>query len=1330
MGYRPYHDGAPALTAAQVNANYFEGGITVNTEAELTALLSPSVISGITYPAVPIGTFALRTDNDTLYVVNSSSAWEAFCDFAAIRALGRPNYDIYNSGGTLQGRVTMTTAGTATTFLVKNAAGTDIYRVKYDTAATGTKTTIQAVDASGIRISSLDEGFKIELTDTETLLQAVTGLKLKAATLLLEDAAGTGSPLLSLGGTSAGASKALGTDASGAITAYDRPTPYPSFMPTSIPGTAMAGDGIRLNAGRTAMEFGPVAGTGGGTANPAESFFTPSLPAAVRSAVAETQINIAAGTIDSSHPFSVTGNGIVVAAGTEAFFATLDYVLNINATAWTSGRSASGNRLFVEIYWKKDGTIITDTRVSHYIRGDEDWSSGDHYLHGIFSELLEPGTYTLWINRRVAAAAGNEITGYEIVAANSDIHIVTPGAGGSSGGASTFLGLTDTPSAYGTAGQIPIINAAATGFDFGNIPPPTIGPNTITAAQAQLDTTEHRQEWHHRLDIPAHDTVGIQDFTIFSGVPTSGGLVGFASTQAGTINGSTTSASFRVNDNLYSVTQVAQITTAGTNLNNIIIRIGPDPEANGDLNADWYFKVGGVFLSFANATKATVPGNRVTYTWTGSPRLFIGGQATICQMRQPLDDIHSGIPSNFSGLQGTVAPEQFRDDSIRYTRAIGGSLTDQAGWRTKAGFAALTNNAGQPLFYVRNQVIQQALDITSLNNFVPNAEPSAGVTPQLMKWGPGGLDVIQRLDLADLPRPPGLASGNILKWDGTAWIAAAETGGTTGAFNWATAGRMPNFNTLPGFTGGNRKVIIGTTTNNAYEFRQPQFSDLANQIAASQIGPSTINNGMIGNDQITPAKVNVGGNNLAAWQTRLGITTPTTGNAATWAQAGNTDLIPDSKLDPFVYHSFSKLETMVLTVGHFTGARGFDRITGGGGSLTNATFHLPGGAGNIQVIAIDQLPSTSVGGTAEITISLVGVLPLNFNQFYLVFERSGFAKVLRFEDATMRVEPTDTNYPAGLQNYTSYTWAAQPDNILYRQAANSTTNVFIAAPFDIAIEQYLLLPELPTTSGFKFLVGNNGGLRYRDVDLTATEQATFNIPAVSATRTNQTAQQVTLTGSGSTDFFTRSGSVLTARKNGLVIVNVGIEPGSGNEGLVEIYANVGNTQIPRSVRTIGRYREQDGWVFAYSFAAGDTLSLWYKPLDVPVAGQETNLPATPTFAVPTYSASDNKTTVAITAPSNTLYDYVEYSRRIHGAGTTDWEPWTRILGDSTSIKIPDVNEERTDVRVRLVNATGTGRYRQWVAGASGTTEEAVGGFGQTINFDGSVHISRPALNVA
>ena len=187
------------------------------------------------------------------------------------------------------------------------------------------------------------------------------------------------------------------------------------------------------------VQFGG-ASTGGGMANPAESFFTPSLPAAVRSAIGEHQVNIAAGTISADHPFTVSNNAIVVAAGTDPFAAVLDYVLDIDPTHWTSGATgpnsgarAPGNRLFLDIYWKINGVIMDDTRISHYIRGDEDWAPSDHKLHGNFSEILEPGTYTLWVYRSTTAGAGNEISGFSIPAANSDIHIVTAGTAGGGG---------------------------------------------------------------------------------------------------------------------------------------------------------------------------------------------------------------------------------------------------------------------------------------------------------------------------------------------------------------------------------------------------------------------------------------------------------------------------------------------------------------------------------------------------------------------------------------------------------------------------------------------------------------------------------------------------------------------------------------------------------------------------------------------------------------------------------------------------------------------------------------------------------------------------------
>ena len=220
------------------------------------------------------------------------------------------------------------------------------------------------------------------------------------------------------------------------------------------------------------------------------------------------------------------------------------------------------------------------------------------------------------------------------------------------------------PSALGTAGQELRVNTGATEMEFYTPTSPVPAADSITAAMAQLDTAPHRQAWLHRLQIPIHETIGIQDFTVLSGVPTVGGLVGFASTQAGTINGSTTGATFRVGSNLYTVSQIAQITTAGSNLNNIIVRIGPDPAA--DVNTEWQFQIGHVLLDFTDAFKSTVPGNRVTYTWRGNSRLFIGGQTIVCSIRQPSVDIFNTGVIDFSQVTGTAAPDQFRDNSIAF----------------------------------------------------------------------------------------------------------------------------------------------------------------------------------------------------------------------------------------------------------------------------------------------------------------------------------------------------------------------------------------------------------------------------------------------------------------------------------------------------------------------------------------------------------------------------------------------------------------------------------------------------------------------------------------
>ena len=149
-------------------------------------------------------------------------------------------------------------------------------------------------------------------------------------------------------------------------------------------------------------------------------------------------------------------------------------------------------------------------------------------------------------------------------------------------------------------------------------------------------------------------------------------------------------------------------------------------------------------------------------------------------------------------------------------------------------------------------------------------------------------------------------------------------------------------------------------------------------------------------------------------------------DAATWAEAGNNDLIPEAKipvltqdkLPSSVHSQFIREHSFDITTGVYTGAKGFNRVTGGGGSATNATWTSDNN--QLQLIAFDQTND----GFLEMLI--VGVLPSDFNDRVVeVTDNTGFLFVLRVRDAIRTTPPTDTTYPAGLQSYTSFAWRGQ-----------------------------------------------------------------------------------------------------------------------------------------------------------------------------------------------------------------------------------------------------------------------------------------------------------------
>ena len=173
-------------------------------------------------------------------------------------------------------------------------------------------------------------------------------------------------------------------------------------------------------------------------------------------------------------------------------------------------------------------------------------------------------------------------------------------------------------------------------------------------------------------------------------------------------------------------------------------------------------------------------------------------------------------------------------------------------------------------------------------------------------------------------------------------------------------------------------------------------------------------------------------------------------DAATWAEQGNNDEIPiakipdipRSKLPPEAFEQYVKEASFTITVANLGLAnegRGFDRVSGGGGSASPDTWTLDGNT--LTLLACEQLASSG-----EFSIKVHGTLPANFRErVWIVEAADGYQDILRMATATRyRHEPGDTNYPSGLTAYQEIDWASQSLDILYNRSPGSTITLSIA----------------------------------------------------------------------------------------------------------------------------------------------------------------------------------------------------------------------------------------------------------------------------------------------
>ena len=262
--------------------------------------------------------------------------------------------------------------------------------------------------------------------------------------------------------------------------------------------------------------------------------------------------------------------------------------------------------------------------------------------------------------------------------------LISGGGGGGGGGATTFLALTDTPSAF-TADQFVAVNSAGTALEFVDAPSgggTTLTANSVLAAMLALQDSARRQTfWARGVYQELNPNVSIQDFNITCGTTGTGtGTIdGFSSTiGSGTSIAPTTfrpSGATRSYE-IVAVTQRPEISGAP-----FAVTVSPDP--GNELPADYAFGirppsfVNEIQFLVASATKTITAGDAV-YTWSDNSDFEMNSGNARLRVLQPLAEIHATIPTNFSALSGTVAPEQFRDNSIAPSRAIGGTLAQQS----------------------------------------------------------------------------------------------------------------------------------------------------------------------------------------------------------------------------------------------------------------------------------------------------------------------------------------------------------------------------------------------------------------------------------------------------------------------------------------------------------------------------------------------------------------------------------------------------------------------------------------------------------------------------
>ena len=213
------------------------------------------------------------------------------------------------------------------------------------------------------------------------------------------------------------------------------------FMSGSATNIVITGRSQALPADTTIEIWEAISGRVEGTGATDHNIYEATAPISAASPAQDTgderTFTLGAATVDPGMGIAIANNRITVDAGTPERLYEIGYDIELDMTDWVNTEGSGGNRMFFDLYVKKNGAVDESTRRTHFAWYGS-WAPDLWNLGGMLTERLSAGDYLTLHMQRTGAVndGGSEVRAWSVSAANSSIKIDTQAVsgGGGSGG--------------------------------------------------------------------------------------------------------------------------------------------------------------------------------------------------------------------------------------------------------------------------------------------------------------------------------------------------------------------------------------------------------------------------------------------------------------------------------------------------------------------------------------------------------------------------------------------------------------------------------------------------------------------------------------------------------------------------------------------------------------------------------------------------------------------------------------------------------------------------------------------------------------------------------